>query len=263
MGGPRSYESWSNQADPALPVWDIRGDRSDGPEFILTHGWGDSRIGALSRIAALVPHASRILAWDMRGHGDAPGTSTLGVREVDDLCSLMAFVAPERPLILVGWSMGAGVSIAAASRGIRKVDAVIAEAPYRLARTPAERMLVKYGLPADVALPAALLLLGMKLGIGRQLLSGKGFDRAAFSSQLACPLLVIHGDADDICPVADGRIIAETAPTHRLLLVPDGRHQGLWSDPRHRQLCTQAVAAFLAEFGLTKVGLAASSESSN
>lgn len=250
MGGPRKYDSWSTQTDPPLPVWDIRGDRPEGPEIILTHGWGDSRIGALSRLGSLLPHASRILAWDMRGHGDAPGTSTLGVRETDDLCALMEIATPEKPLILMGWSMGAGVSIAAAARGTRRVDAVIAEAPYRLARTPAERMLRKFGLPADVVLPAALILLGSKLGVRKQLLSGVGFDRAAMASQLSCPLLVIHGEADDICPVGDGRSIAAAAPLHRLLLVPEGRHQGLWSQPEHRQLCTQAVGAFLAEFGL-------------
>jgi pimeloyl-ACP methyl ester carboxylesterase len=101
-----------------LPVWEIEGLHASGPTIILTHGWGDSRIGALARISSLAPIASRLIAWDMPGHGDAPGTCSLGTNEVDALSNLIERLTAgtHAPIILLGWSLGAGVSIASAAK---------------------------------------------------------------------------------------------------------------------------------------------------
>src|SRR5512144_1917979 len=56
--GKRPSSSWSVQHGGLdLPVWDIEGDRPDGPIMILSHGWGDSRIGGLTRTPPLAAHA--------------------------------------------------------------------------------------------------------------------------------------------------------------------------------------------------------------
>src|SRR5438067_981099 len=48
--GKRPWSAWNFQWQGLdLPVWDIEGDKPDGPVFILSHGWGDSRIGGLTR----------------------------------------------------------------------------------------------------------------------------------------------------------------------------------------------------------------------
>src|SRR5438045_2944805 len=42
--GKRKWTSWTLRwRGLDLPVWDIEGDKPDGPVFILSHGWGDSR----------------------------------------------------------------------------------------------------------------------------------------------------------------------------------------------------------------------------
>lgn len=241
--GPRTYDEWTlGFGSLALPVWDIPGDDPRGPVIVLTHGWGDSRVGALSRVQLLAPLASRLIAWDMPGQGDAPGTCSLGTREVAALLALIERVGRDRPLVLFGWSLGGGVSIAAAAR-TPGLHAVIAEAPYRLPPTPARNVLDGFGYPWRLNLPAALALLGWRLGVGPR---WEGFDRAELARSLTAPLLVLHGDADDVCPIEDGRCIAASAPHGRLVTIAGGGHHGLWTDGATAHLCVSAVREFLA-----------------
>lgn len=243
-GPPRAWSLWHFQhRGLALPVWDITGDHPDGPVLILSHGWGDSRVGGLSRVPSLLPLASRILLWDMPGHGEAPGTCALGVREPAALADLVRAASPERPFILLGWSLGAGVCIAAAAEGL-PAAAVVAEAPYRHAATPARNMLAALGLPYRANLPPALWILGAALGIGPRWL---GFDRADLAARLACPLLVIHGEADDICPPADGLAIAAAATRGSFTPIPAAGHYGLWTDPALAAACDAALRRFLTD----------------
>src|ERR1051325_5442832 len=137
--GKRSWKSWTLQHRGLdLPVWDIEGDKPDGRVFILSHGWGDSRIGGLTRTPPLAQFASRVILWDMPGHGEARGTCSLGTREVGALQNLIERIG--EPVILYGWSLGAGVSIVAAAE-TSGVAAVITEAPYCLPATPARNVL--------------------------------------------------------------------------------------------------------------------------
>jgi uncharacterized protein len=238
---PLAYESWTFRSrNFDLPVWDITGLNAQGPVIILTPGWGDSRIGALVRTPYLAEHASRIIAWDMLGHGEAPGTSTLGIREPQDLCALIEHLAC--PVVLFGWSLGAGVSIVAATdpNTSSQVRAVIAEAPYRYPETPARNVLKAAHLPSGFSLTGAMWTLG---------LTGKGrreFDRCAHAARLSCPLLVIHGEYDTVCPAEDGRAIADAAPNGTYVQIDSGDHNRLWTDPGMLEQVTIATETFLA-----------------
>lgn len=244
LGPSTRFTSWSLRSPSSgedLPVWDIVGEKQGGPTMIVSHGWGDSRVVMLARLAALMPHASRIILWDMPGHGDAPaGTrSSLGTREVDDLLALIESAEKDAGgVVLYGFSLGAGVSIAAAARAGERVRAVIAEAPYRLPITPAQNVLELRGLPHRATLAPALALLGMA--------NAEAFDRAAHARGLhaATRLLVIHGEQDAISPIADGREIA-VCGRGTLVSIPNGTHADLWTPPASRQQAESAVAAFM------------------
>lgn len=239
---PRSFHEWRfSTRGLSLPVWEIPGDRADGPTIVLTHGWGDSRVTMLRRADALARRAARVVTWDMTGHGEAPGACALGLREAEDLGRLIAELRRHEDLkvVLYGFSLGAGVSIAAAaSAGPEAVRAVIAEAPYRLAETPARAVLSAAGLPWRWNLPAALWWVGLRNG------GWQGFDRAKLAESLRVPLLVIHGDRDAVCPHEDGRAIAEAADG-RFELVPEGSHLGLWEDGASSAAVESAVGKFL------------------
>lgn len=238
--GARAFDTWELECrGRRLPVWDVKGDDAGGPVVVLTHGWGDSRIGGLVRLPALLPVASRVLLWDMPGHGEAPGVCGLGVGEVQDLIALLDRVAGQR-VVLMGWSLGAGVSIAAAAR-TKLVSGVIAEAPYRLARTPATNVIRSRGLPASIIMPVVFAMAPAVVGGG---IRARRFDRCRHAAGLACPLLVIHGSDDAVCPCVDGREIA-AAGRGEMIEVAGAGHNDLWTDESNAARCAAAVRRFI------------------
>lgn len=278
------------------PVWLIDGDNPSGPVVIFSHGWGESKIDILQRVDAIAPLCSRIIAWDLPGHGESPrGSSPLGTsewnqlthlvelaqgedldarsREADEMMATLegeadweAFLdAPPKPgapkVILWGYSLGAGVSIEVGADRPKRVAAVIAESPYCLASTPARNMLTLKRLPWRINLPPAMFLLGLWRHRGPR---WTGFDRANIAKDLRCPLLVIHGDADEICPLEDGQEIANVAGTGplddstpdatarpssgTLVTLPGATHFDIWTDPRQteaRAIAAHAIADFI------------------
>lgn len=256
--GAAAFESWEFESrGRRLSVWDIRGRNPEGPVCVFTHGWGDSRVVALSRLPALLACCRRIVMWDLPGHGASPGVCTLGTRECDDLAALLARVAgddpPPPPLLLYGSSLGAGVSIVVAAANAARfgVVGVIAEAPYRVPRVPAERVLALRGLPWRWNVPIAMAGLGLWLGHGltwvRQTGAG-GFDRVEHAAKLGVPLLVIHGTDDEVCPIEDGRAIAAAAPAGlgQIAEIEGAAHNNLWTEDRFIPACAGAVAEFVA-----------------
>jgi len=158
--------------------------------------------------------------------------------------------------VLAGFSLGAGISIAAGAdeRISSLISGVIAHAPYRLPATPAESVLMLRGMPHGVTLSAALMIVGM---LARQpltwLRAGGSFDRARHASRLRCPLLVIQSEADAICPIADGREIAAAAGAATgtrgrtggtLCVLKISGHSELWSHAEAR-IAGEAIGAFI------------------
>lgn len=265
---PIPFQSWTfTSRGLRLPVWDLPGESPDGPVAVVSHGWGDSRIGVLQRLALLRPSCSKIVAWDLPGHGEAPGLCRLGAVEPDDLTALIESLVPANGtrqanngprILLYGWSMGAGVSLVAASglpaRGIRLVG-VIAEAPYRLPATPASRVLAAMRWPWRLVLMPALMLASMG---ARPLRRRSEFDRAEWARRLPCPLLVLHGERDEVCPVEDGVAIAEAARAGgrggSIEVFEAAFHNDLWQSEDRLARGEAAVRVFLAGSGTRPPG---------
>lgn len=226
-------------SNPATTLWDIPGDDPAGPIIVFSHGWGQSRHSVLPRLSELTLLASRVIAWDMPGHGESDGRSHLGVREGAALERVICWATEheDRPVVLYGYSLGAGVSLELAGSTPHLVSRVVAEAPYRLPITPARNVLMQRGLPHGWSLALAMRL----AGVGRS----TAFDRAGSAQRVRCPVLVLHGRADEISPVQDGRDIAAAAPRATLVEIAGGTHKGLWTDPRTRETCVRAIREFL------------------
>lgn len=241
------WSSWTVRAGALdAPVWDIEGLNREGPTVILTHGWGDSRVTMLGsgRVAAAIPLVSRLLMWDLPGHGEAPGSCSHGRTEPVALRAIIERVAESgRSVVLWGFSMGARISIDAA-RGNASVLAVIAEAPYILPRTPAMNVLRLRGLPHRTNLTPSLWLISMMHGRPPGL---AGSACALDPSSLAQPLLVLHGTADAVSPLDDGRTVARLAPKGIIAEITLGQHQSLWFDPRTSADAASALAGFLRD----------------
>ena len=204
-GASRRFESWTfSRGRLEMPVWDIAGDDPAGPVVVVTHGWGGSRLEMLSRVPALAAAASRVVLWDMRGCGEAGGVCTLGGREADDLNALLSVV--DAPVVLFGFSLGAEVCLRAAHASSHDlVRGLILEAPYRKGITPARNLLRAANFPSLVNLPVAMVVIGL---LNRQSPASRWHDLVPLVPN-DLPLLVLHGSADEACPIADGEAIAK------------------------------------------------------
>ena len=233
----------------SLPVWSIRGGSPRGPVLIFLHGWGQSRLAVLPRLATLAPLCARVYAPDLPGHGEATGRSALGAQERERLGGLLRLAQDEaaaggtgRP-VLYGFSMGAGIAIDAAAHAPDLVGGVIAEAPYRVPATPARAVLRDAGIPYRLTLRPALFLAALVRG-GDPL--WRRFDRAPLAARLRCPLLVLHATGDAICPATDGEAIAAEAERGRWVPMPGDAHAGVWNRPSPaREIAARAVAEAL------------------
>jgi pimeloyl-ACP methyl ester carboxylesterase len=257
--GARAWTTWELRHDGArCPVWELAGDAPGGPTAILTHGWNDSKLGGLVRLEPFLACCSRVLLWDMPGHGEASGRSDLGRSEGALLDELIARTTG--PVVLMGWSMGGGVSLECASGAqASRIIGVLCEAPYALPGTPARRVMRAQGLHAGALgglglVGAALTLIG-----GRAWQSPGGpFDRTRWTTRVRCPLMIVHGTDDPVSPLADGRAIAtaaDRAGVRTLLLeLEGGRHNDLWITPALRARLTVQVRAWLEGLAATAAG---------
>ncbi|MCB9841886.1 MAG: alpha/beta hydrolase [Phycisphaeraceae bacterium] len=270
LPNPRAFDAYTlnlESAPSTTPVWNIAGDDPRGPVIIYTPGWGDSRLGVLPRLTGLAPNASRIIAWDPPGHGEAQGLCTLGTREdrvLRDLIEHAHSTHPDRPVILYGASLGGGVSIVCAANQDCPpcVAGVISEAAYRFPWVPARNVIRMSNLPWAINGPLAFAYLGFRLragykfshahsgggvgGVGR----ARGFDRAKHAAHLRVPLLLIHGDHDEVCPIEDSRAMHDAANNTGagalLVVVEGGSHNDLWTNERSVHTVAHAVSDFIA-----------------
>ena len=248
---PRDFTAWTLRSQGReLAVWEITGDTKDGPVAIVTHGWGSGKVNALVRVPLLATLCSRVIVWDLPGHGESGGVCTLGLHECRDLLNLIERVGSDKPVVLCGSSMGAGVNIAAASR-CEGVALVIAEAPYRLAPTPARNVMRLRKAPTTINLMPALAWIGLRSTgrwTGPSLDTAEGaFDRAALAAELLRPLLVLHGDADATCPLEDGNAIAAACPHGEIVEISGGTHHNLWKDAACRATMDREYTAAIRD----------------
>jgi alpha-beta hydrolase superfamily lysophospholipase len=247
------YESIVIPTDGAedLPGWFIpaRGG-APGPGVVLVHGWESARDRTLPTAEFLNAAGFHCLTFDIRGHGAAAAERlpiSGGEFGADALAGFRALIA--RPEVtsgaIAGHSMGAIGAILAAAADDR-VAAVVATSspagPYRLTRQTFR--LAHLPIPDPIAYPLAWLTT-------RVYLRPRGHAVARISAAAALvahdrPMLLIHGDDDDVIPPNHfERLVRTAAKAGReveSLVIKGGHHSWLYEFPEYRR----AVASFLA-----------------
>jgi pimeloyl-ACP methyl ester carboxylesterase len=201
-------------AEP-LPGW---------PTLVVFHGRAGN---AADRAMLLVPFAEvgyGVVLAEYRGYGGNPGApSEVGFlldahAHLDWVAAAWGETAP----VVCGVSIGSGVAVAVAAE--RPVRALVLDAPYTSVADLAAAMY--RWLPA------------------RRLLRHR-FDSLSRLPTVRAPLLVLHGEADDMIPPEHGRRVAAAAGgPAEFVLLPGAGHPALMDDKAGRG--TEAVQRFLA-----------------
>lgn len=224
-----------------LELWLVPGQATDGPAFVLLHGWGDSRIGSLAWLDALVPIASHVVLFDMRGHGNSPfPRCTWGRYEVGDVRAAVDALRQrgcDSPVVLIGGSLGGAIMAMAAIAGV-DCAGVVADSPYLNSTDVTRRVVRRMGLP-----PWPIVDLGwwMIRAFGAKEHRSKP---AQVVGQLRVPLLVLHGDDDAVVPVADAKALADAASDGVFVSFPRSDH--LMPAAEHEDAYRDAISDWLA-----------------
>lgn len=182
---------------------------SRAPTVVLFHG-NAGTIGDRARKArAFIDAGCGVFLATYRGYGANHGhPSEEGLYR--DARAVMGWLitrgVPESRVVIYGESLGSGVAVQMATE--REVGALILEAPFT--------SLVDLA-PPFIFSPLARMLMQDR------------FDNLAKIGPLLMPLLVIHGEQDDLVPVAMGRrLLAANDAIKESLFVADAGHNDVW-----------------------------------
>lgn len=187
--------------------------------LLWSHGNGGNIGNRAEILLALAARGVAVLAYDYRGYGNSEGSpDEAGVYRDSEAAydELRALGAPPERIVCFGESLGGAVAIRLAAE--RPCAGVAVVASFTSLREVAR---VHYGLAG--------------LAIGNR------FDAAARLPHLRVPLLVAHGDQDEIVPYELGeRLFAAAPEPKRFLRIRGATHNDVLAYPE----LLDAVAAF-------------------
>jgi len=224
-----------------------------GPALILLHGYSDSSL-SFARIMPLLPPEQRVIAVDLRGHGDSDKPAAgYGMSELADDVIGMMDVLDIPSAVVVGHSMGSFVAQALVERAPRRVSALVllSSAPravndvvtvLQLAvetlTDPIDAEFVRGFQFATVAQPvpepfmdaAIVNSRRMPAAVWKKALSGLiGFEPRLPRSSVRT--LVLGGTHDSVFTVDEQAALARQYPLGQLRLIENVGHALHWEQP--------------------------------
>jgi pimeloyl-ACP methyl ester carboxylesterase len=186
----------------------------DRPVVIVNHGIGGNRDEIMGAARVLAASGYGVLTYDWRSHGLSQGSmTTFGVEESRDLAGALDYLAslPEtrnRPVAVLSVSLGASASASAVASFKGRVQCMVLDSPFgRLDRMVADK--VGHLGPLAWGVGSSMDLFS-RLAIGKSLREiSPERDLKAFAPH---PVLVFHGAADDLIPVAESESLLAAYP---------------------------------------------------
>lgn len=183
-----------------------RSGKADAPVALFFHGNGESAAQNLSFAQELNDQGIDVFLAEYRGYGGLEGEPTEKGLYLDGAAALEQIrksgVPPER-VVLVGRSLGSGIATELASRG--NGSALVLISPYT--------SMVDMG--RSIAGPLAAILIPDK------------YENESKIAKLDLPVIVIHGDRDEVVPYAMGKTLAKRAKHGRLVTAAGFGHNDL------------------------------------
>jgi pimeloyl-ACP methyl ester carboxylesterase len=192
---------------------------------VVFHGLRGSRDQTLARVVLLVRAGFRCVAIDFRGHGLSGGWATsFGYHEARDVAAALDLVRqrwPERPIALLGMSMGAA-AICFAAEHARSCQAIVLESLYHdIASAFTVRLTKQYPFWFRPLVPGIVRLTEWRLGVRL-----KQVIPAEYIGKLApAPVLLLTGSEDDHASPAEAhRLFDRCGEPRELWIAPGASH---------------------------------------
>ncbi|GMQ98473.1 MAG: hypothetical protein BMS9Abin17_0986 [Acidimicrobiia bacterium] len=191
------------------------------PVVIVLHGWG----GNSSLMLPLATHINEggfhALFLDARNHGRSEhDTFSSMPRFAEDLDVAIDYVSGRGDVSTIGvlgHSVGAGAAILSASNG-SNIDAVVSVSSFA---HPGEVMRDQMNIPRPIL---RIVLEAVQRTIGYRF---DEFAPRARVDKIDVPILLVHGDADEVVPLSNLYEIAEAHGSAEIVVVPGGGHSDL------------------------------------
>jgi pimeloyl-ACP methyl ester carboxylesterase len=211
MNGPngkRLHAWWIPAAGPA-------------PAVIVLHGWGGNSSDMLPVGPGLHTAGFHTLFLDARKHGRSDDEDFMSMpRFAEDLEVAVAELHRRDDVTavgVIGHSVGAAAAIYAAARD-SSIDAVVSVAPFA---HPGEMMQENFPFPRPVTWAILKVV---------ERMIGHRYDEIAPRNRIgdvSCPVMLIHGERDEVIPAKDSADLHRRLPGSELILVPNGTHADL------------------------------------
>ena len=240
MISPRRSDHRDDPAGWGLPCEEVELRASDGVRLnawlargtgqaaiVVLHGFGGNRHGSLSFASFLYPEFT-LLLLDHRGHGESDGRHTsIGFHERLDAIGAAAYLRSlgYGPIGVFGMSMGGATAILAAAES-PLIDAVVADSSFATLRAAVREAARRRGYPRPVT--GALAYLSCRTAAWRlRHRLGAGDPLACVAAIAPRPILLIHGEADDLIRVDHAHALhAAAGDPKELWLLPNIEHAG-------------------------------------
>lgn len=214
--------AWYAPAAASPPARAQAAGAGDAPVLVWSHGNGGNVANRVDVFLALQARGVSVLAYDYRGYGRSQGRPSEAGVYADARAAYdgeRARGVPPGRIVCFGESLGCAVALRLATE--RPCAGVVLVAPFT---TLADVACWHYGL------------------LGR--LVGNRFDAVGSVERLAVPLLVAHGDRDEVVPFELGRRLFAAAPEPKRFVRVRGAHH---NDVLDAPSLLDAIAGFARE----------------
>jgi hypothetical protein len=212
--------------DATLAGWVFEPTRVEPVDTVVyCHGNAGNMESHVAFMDFLPARGFRVVMFDYQGYGDSSPNKPTRESTASDVNAAIDFAMGRwgKPWIM-GQSLGASLAIAVAGQRPRDLRGVVAVAPF-----------TSYGAMARTVLRRSLLT--RPLVLPSYAIVRSGYDPIDVVARIApTPILLVHGEQDELIPPRMSRELFERASSPKaLLLLPDAGHNSTWKEmgPRY------------------------------
>lgn len=201
------------------------------PSLLYFHGNAGNLQTRAGRVGEYLAKGRGMLMLSYRGYGGSGGKPTEANNVSDALIAYEWLVQQQgldpNDIVLYGESLGSGIAVQLAAK--KPVGGIILDAPYT--------SIADVGARLYPYLPVQTLILDR-------------YDSLSRIDRIAAPLLIVHGENDDLIPISMGRALFEKAPQPKqFAAIPRAGHNNHYLHGSY-----EIIHAWLDRLSQTRVG---------